>query len=62
MYFLGSSTASFTTGLVQIFKASTIKIFLSFLREVAAGWGRSGANMKERLLFVKFGYLLGDIF
>lgn len=56
-----SSAASFTLGLVELFKESTI-IFLRFVCEVASYYGEDVPDTIVRLKFMISRYVLGDIF
>lgn len=53
-----SLAASFASGLVKVFKVSTTKHFLAFVREAAAKHVRSVLNTEGRLMFVKYGHLM----
>lgn len=55
------STASFALGMVEIFKVSTIKLFLVLVIEVAAKQDKRVPDMELPLASVKYGFLMGDI-
>lgn len=52
------TTPSYRSGLVTIFKVSTMELFLASVREIAAEWGRNAPHTELRLTFVESGYLI----
>lgn len=47
---------------MELLKESTTEAFVSLVREVAAECGENVPDMELRLTFVKFGYVMEDIY
>lgn len=55
----GSSTAKFASGLENIFKVSTVKVFLALLRRLTMKSSGNAPSTELHLISNKFRYLMG---